>query len=232
FGYQNNDAMMEAVSNAGNGMYGVIANQDQATDYVHDRLLHNLTLIAKDVKIQGEFNPEFVTAYRLLGYGNRAIADEDFRDDKVDAGEIGASHRVTALYELVLAGEDVPNSDAAPAPVDGTAYDGEREVKPTDLVFVKVRYKDVDATEDDPAYEVGMGLEPTDIAASAEDLDDDFQWAMAVATFAEVLKHSPYASKDLLPDVKALIAPQAGRDADRMEFNTLFDGAITLLGED
>lgn len=231
FGYQNNDAMMEAVSNAGNGMYGVIANADQAIDYVHDRLLHNLTLIAKDVKIQVEFNPEFVTAYRLLGYENRAIADEEFRDDKVDAGEIGASHRVTALYELVLAGQDVPGADAAPAPVDGAAYEGQREVKPTDLVFVKVRYKDVDATEDDAAYEVGEGLEPGDIAESAEELDADFQWAMAVATFAEVLKASPYASKERLPEVKALIAPQASKDADRMEFNTLFDSALALLDQ-
>jgi Ca-activated chloride channel homolog len=232
FGADNNDAMMEAVSNAGNGMYGVIANEDQATDYVYDRLLHNLTLIAKDVKIQVEFNPELVTAYRLLGYEDRAIADEDFRDDKVDAGEIGASHRVTALYELVLAGDEVPSFEGAPAIEDGEAYAGAQEVKDTDLVFVKVRYKDVDATEQDEAYEVGVGLAPAEIAGSAAELDADFQWAMGVATFAEVLKGSPYASPDLLPEVKSLIEPQGERDADRMEFNTLFDVAVSLLPEE
>ena len=232
FGAENNDAMMEAVSNAGNGMYGVIANEDQATDYVYDRLLHNLTLIAKDVKIQVEFNPEFVTAYRLLGYENRAIADQDFRDDTVDAGEIGAEHRVTALYELVLAGGDVPDIEGAPAVEDGDAYEGVPEVKDTDLVFVKVRYKDVDATEDDAAYEVGVGLAPADVAEEAADLDEDFQWAMGVATFAEVLKGSPYASQELLPAIKELIEPQAERDADRMEFNTLFDSAVSLMPEE
>lgn len=231
FGAENNDAMMEAVSNAGNGMYGVIVNEDQATDYVHDRLLHNLTLIAKDVKIQVEFNPELVSAYRLLGYEDRAIADDDFRDDKVDAGEIGADHRVTALYELVLAGQEVPEFDGAPAVEDGAAYDGETEVDAEDLVLVKVRYKDVDATEDDDAYEVAESLAPGDVAAEASELDEDFQWAMAVASFAEVLRGSPYASSELLPEIKDLIEPQAARDADRMEFNTMFDSAVTLLEE-
>lgn len=229
FGAENNDAMMEAVSNAGNGMYGVIVNEDQATDYVHDRLIHNLTLIAKDVKIQVEFNPELVSAYRLLGYEDRAIADNDFRDDKVDAGEIGADHRVTALYELVLAGQEVPDMEGAPALEAGAAYDGETEVAAEDLVLVKVRYKDVDATEEDEAYEVNESLAPADVAEAASDLDEDFQWAMAVATFAEVLRGSPYASAELLPEVKELIEPQASRDADRMEFNTMFDSAVTML---
>ncbi len=247
FGAENNDAMMEAVSNAGNGMYGVIANEDQATEYVYDRLLHNLTLIAKDVKIQVEFNPELVTAYRLIGYENRAIADEDFRDDKVDAGEIGAEHRVTALYELVLAGAELSNlvappvEDAGPAedagavaPAEdaGPAFSGELEVDPADLVLVKVRYKDVDATEQDPAYEVNRSLHPDDVAGEASELDADFQWAAAVATFAEVLRGSPFASQELLPAVKELVEPQANRDTERMEFNTLLDTAIDLLAKE
>ncbi len=229
FGANNNDAMMEAVSNAGNGMYGVIANEDQATDYVHDRLLHNLTLIAKDVKIQVEFNAELVTAYRLLGYENRAIADNDFRNDVVDAGEIGAEHRVTAVYELVLTGQEVPSFEGAPAPETGDVYTGDVEVSADDLVMVKVRYKDVDATEEDEAYEVNVSLAPEDVAEEVSDLDDDFQWTAAVAAFSEVLKGSPYASADVLPAVKQIVASQADRDADRREFNTLLDVATGLL---
>jgi hypothetical protein len=76
-------------------------------------MLSTLVHVAKDMKIQVEFNPEFVAAYRLLGYENRAIADDDFRDDSVDAGEVGAGHRVTALYELVMAGESIPMARVA-----------------------------------------------------------------------------------------------------------------------
>lgn len=231
FGYQNNDAMMEAVSNAGNGMYGVIANLDQATEYVHQRLLNNMTLIAKDVKIQVEFNPQWVTAYRLLGYENRAIADNEFRNDRVDAGEIGAEHRVTAVYELVLVGQDVPNPKNAPAPESGTVYAGEVEVAEEDLVLVKVRYKDVDATEKDPAYEVNTSLAATEVAESATDLDADFQWTVAVAAFSEILKGSPYASRDALPDIAEIVAAQASRDAARGEFKELFKTATTLLSQ-
>ena len=98
FGLDNlNDGMMEAITNAGNGVYGVITDSDQAARYVHERLLQGMTYIAKDMKLQIEFNPNEVYAYRLLGYENRAIADELFRDDTVDAGEVGAGHRVTAL---------------------------------------------------------------------------------------------------------------------------------------
>jgi Ca-activated chloride channel family protein len=229
FGYENNDAMMEAVSNAGNGMYGVIANLDQATEYVHQRLLDNMTLIAKDVKIQVEFNPNWVTAYRLLGYENRAIADNDFRNDRVDAGEIGAEHRVTAVYELVLAGQEVPSPNKAPEPENGASYAGDVEVAENDLVLVKVRYKDVDATENDPAYEVNTTLNADAIAESATDLDADFQWTVAVAAFAEILKGSPYASQDALPAIGELIAAQSSRDAARGEFKELFTQATTLL---
>ena len=93
------------------------------------------------MKIQVEFNPGAVHAYRLLGYENRAIADKDFRNDVVDAGEVGAGHRVTALYELVLAGQAMPTSDGAPAVVDGKPSDLVPEVDAADLVLVKVRYR-------------------------------------------------------------------------------------------
>jgi Ca-activated chloride channel family protein len=105
-----NDSLMEGISDAGNGIYGVISDETQMRTYVHERLLSTLVHIAKDVKIQVEFNPEKVLAYRLLGYENRAIADSDFRNDGIDVGEIGAGHKVTALYEL--AGGTVPTARA------------------------------------------------------------------------------------------------------------------------
>src|SRR5690606_21799449 len=146
-----NDATMEAISNAGNGTYAVITDQQHAHDYVTDQLFSSLQFIAKDMKLQVEFNAEHVLAYRLLGYENRAIADADFRVDTVDAGEIGSGHRVTALYELVLANGQVPSPAGAQPPQDGDAYAGEVEVAAKDLALVKVRYKDVDAAAQDAA---------------------------------------------------------------------------------
>lgn len=224
-----NDSMMEAVSNAGNGIYSVIANADRAERYAEERLLATLEHIAKDMKIQVEFNPDHVHAYRLLGYENRAIADELFRDDTVDAGEIGEGHRVTALYELVLAGDPVPEVDGAPEVVDGAAFDGTPEVSADDLVLVKVRYKAPGASEQDSASEVSAALAPGEIAASRKDASGDLQWALGVAAFAEVLKHSPYADVDGLVIVDSIVAEQAGEDPDRLEFQTLYEQARSLL---
>jgi Ca-activated chloride channel family protein len=228
FGTRNNDFMMEAVSNAGNGTYAVIYDQGQASDFAEHRMLSAFQYIAKDVKLQVEFNEEHVLAYRLLGYENRAIADEDFRDDKVDAGEIGAGHSVTALYELVLAGGSVPGS--VPEAMDGDAYDGEVEVAENELVRVKVRYKDVDANALDEAYEVFLGLTPDEVAESHRSLSPNFQWAVAVATFAEVLRGSPYVDSAALPLIEQVVEDYAAGDSAKEEFATLFARASALLG--
>ena len=227
-----NDGMMESITNAGNGVYGVITDSDQATRYVQERLLQSMTYIAKDMKLQVEFNQNEVYAYRLLGYENRAIADELFRDDTVDAGEVGAGHRVTALYELVLPGEEIPLPEGAPVPKDGEPYSGDVEVNADDMVLVKVRYKHLDATEDDPANEVATSLAPTDVADSYTALDGDFQWALAVASFAEILKESPYADPTELDLMNQIVSgAEHAADADRTEFATLFGTARTLLGQ-
>jgi Ca-activated chloride channel family protein len=221
--------MLEAVSNAGNGFYGVISSEQQAADYVQRRMLSTLSLIAKDVKIQVEFNPQQVDAYRLLGYENRDIADQDFRNDIVDAGEIGAGHQVTALYELVLAGGALPQMTGAPAPEDGAAYDGSHEVAAADLVLVKVRYKQPDAAESDPAFEVSSRLAPAAIARAGSQLEPDLDWAISLAAFAEILKGSPYASPEHLSDLESTFAAQSARDADRAEFLELFTRARGML---
>ncbi len=99
-----NDAMMEQIANRGNGVYGMVDSRREARRQMVKQLAGNLMTVAKDVKLQVEFNPERVASYRLIGYENRALANADFANDKKDAGDIGAGHRVTALYEIVPVG--------------------------------------------------------------------------------------------------------------------------------
>jgi Ca-activated chloride channel family protein len=222
--------MMEKVSNAGNGMYSVISSEDQAIKYANDRLLSSMLHIAKDMKLQVEFNPDRVLAYRLLGYENRAIADDDFRDDAVDAGEIGVGHRVTALYEIVLSGGTVPKGEGAPALVDGPAYEGPVEVAEDDLVLVKIRYKQPGASETDEAKEVSTSLPASEAVGSLEDFDEDFRWAAATAVLAEILKQSPYQHPELLGDIGDIFeGDPRTTDPDRAELVQLFTKARSLL---
>lgn len=223
-----NDAMMERISNAGNGIYGYIGSEADGRKYAQEKMLQSLVHIAQDMKIQVEFNPEHVYAYRLLGYENRAIADEDFRNDVVDAGEIGSGHRVTALYELVMPGEMVPNKDGAPQAEDGEQFSGETEVAPEDLVLVKVRYKQPGASEQDAAMEVSSSLAPASVAEGFQGASSDLQWAAAVAAYAEILKESPYASPEIVSNISLIIETQVDRDADRAEFFELFKRANQL----
>ena len=233
FGVGNlNDAMMEAISNKGNGVYGFIADEDQAIDYVHDRLLSTMNFIAKDVKIQIDFNAERVYAYRLLGYENRDIADDQFLDDTIDAGEIGAGHTVTALYEVVLAGGAIPTAGDAPSLDDGAPFTGEDlSVRPGELARVKIRYKDVAATTTDEAHQVDEGLTDEGIAHSFDVADGDLRWAAAVATFAEIVKQSPYGDRAHLPAIQAIVAAARGDDPDRVEFAELLAAAAGRLAE-
>jgi Ca-activated chloride channel family protein len=228
FGLDNlNDDMMERVSNAGNGIYGVITDEDHAIEYVHERMLSTLVHVAKDLKIQVEMNPEHVVAYRLLGYENRAIADEDFRVDAVDAGEVGAGHRVTALYELVLTGEDVPNPTAAPAIVQGDPVDGDREIGAAELVRVKVRYKQPGATAEDPAREIARSLSPEEVSTATG--DDDLRYAAAVASLAELARRSPFATTTEIDAIETIVLEQQRRDDERTELAQLWARIETLL---
>jgi Ca-activated chloride channel family protein len=222
FGAGPNDAMLEAISNHGNGIYASVGMEAQAIEYAHERMLSTLYHVAKDMKIQVEFNPERVWAYRLLGYDNRAIADDDFRDDVVDAGEVGAGHRVTALYELAFEPGQLPEGETAS---EGETSELERTIEPDDLVRVRVRYKDVGASGEDAAQEVEQTLALTDLDAP----DKDLAWAGATAKFAELLKGSPYATSALLSEIEAVIEAQAGRDAERDEFIELFQKARSML---
>jgi len=225
-----NDAMMEAISNKGNGIYGVISSKDHATRYVHERMLSTLEHVAKDMKIQVEFNPDLVYAYRLLGYENRAIADRDFRNDVIDAGEVGKGHRVTALYEFVTTGGSlpVPKSSELP-PLDGAPYTGPREVTSGDFVMVKVRYKAPDAAATDPAFEVAASMNPEAVITDLSAGDLDLQWAIAIAGFSEILKGSPYGDAGHLEVIRKIANAQSHRDRDRAEFLDLLTKAWPRL---
>ena len=229
FGFGNlNDHMMESVSNAGNGFYSVITSEDNAIEYATNSLWDTANLIAKDVKIQVQFNPVFVSAYRLLGYENRALADEDFKDDKVDAGEMGSGHTVTALYELVLVGDAIPQPEAAPEPLT-------EETTITDLpsissmVEVRVRYKEVLASPEAPALEVTRSLRSQELLGRLDQGSSDLQWSAAIAAFAEILKDSPFASAENLSVIEELVTANTGQKGDRLEFLNLFRSAKTLL---
>ncbi|HBE70747.1 MAG TPA: VWA domain-containing protein, partial [Planctomycetaceae bacterium] len=203
-----NDAMMEQISNNGNGVYGFVDNQREAHRQMVSQLAGNLVTVAKDVKIQVEFNPTQVAAYRLLGYDNRVMANEDFNNDAKDAGEIGAGHRVTAMYEIVPVG--VASSATRPV-VDPLRYQPatdavedsavSSDVEPSaqrpvgapasevagELLAVKLRYKQPEGTESKLLL---FPLE--DKASEFEQADRDFRWAASMVQFGMLLRNSRF----------------------------------------
>jgi Ca-activated chloride channel family protein len=176
FGLGNyNDVLMEQLADQGDGFYAYVDTIDEAKRlFVHD-LTGMLQTIAKDAKVQVDFNPEVVARYRLLGFENRAIADEQFRDDTVDAGEIGAGHSVTALYEIKR------HADA-----EGR------------LATVYLRWQD---PESDEVHEISADLDSADLAASFTEASPSFQLAVIVSEFAEVLRQSYWAQENTLAGV-------------------------------
>jgi len=192
------DGMLEAIADKGNGSYGYIDSRREAEKLLGAQVNGTLTTVAKDVKLQVEFNPARVASYRLIGYENRLLAKEDFNNDKFDAGEIGAGHTMTALYEIVPAG-----TEALPlgAGLDELKYTRKPVTVPlaaasTELLTVKVRYKD-------PAGDVGRKLEfaLSDTGARFADASGDFKFASAVAAFGMVLRDSPHKGTATLADV-------------------------------
>jgi Ca-activated chloride channel family protein len=231
-----NDAMLEQISNRANGNYAFIDTPAEAWKVLVQEVGGTLVTIAKDVKIQVEFNPAQVAAYRLIGYETRRLADQDFRDDRKDAGEIGAGHRVTALYELVLAGQE---TDAVPAPVDALKYQSasnEPSDEPSDddaqaseeWLTVRLRYKLPDQDHSTP---LSVALAGSD--AAVEQMPDDFRFAAAVGLFGMVLRDSAYRNDADLQLVYELAAEARGEDRHgyRVEFLDLVRRAAALRGE-
>ena len=208
FGMGNyNDVLMEQLADKGNGNYAYVDTLDEARRIFVENLTGTLQVIAKDAKIQVEFNPKVVSRYRLLGYENRDIADNQFRDDTVDAGEVGAGHSVTALYEIKF-------QEAATG---------------GDAMTVRIRYQDPD---NGPVTEIAQKLPREAVRASFDAASPEFQIAAAIAEYAEILKKSYWAKDSQMSEVIALVRrAQAELPADPQvtEFAGLVERAASLV---
>ncbi|WP_265587225.1 vWA domain-containing protein [Sphingomicrobium arenosum] len=204
-----NDAMMETLTNYGNGNYGYVDSELEADKLLRQELSSTLFTIASDVKIQVEFNPAHVAEYRLIGYENRALREEDFDNDTVDAGDIGAGHQVTALYELVLAGDQgwMPERRYATAPT--TSGDPGQEA-----AFVKLRYK-LPGEARSSLIERPITVRTLERARTPE---GDFAFQAAVAAFAQKLRGDTLLGSYDHGDIEALAGDQRGASAWRREF--------------
>ncbi|MBJ2263578.1 MULTISPECIES: VWA domain-containing protein [Pseudomonas] len=218
FGVDNyNEHLMEQLADAGDGNYAYIDNLREARKVLVEQLSSTLAVVARDVKLQVEFNPAQVSEYRLLGYENRALKREDFSNDKVDAGEIGAGHTVTALYEIVPKGskgwlEPLRYTQAKTG--DGNA---------TELAMLRVRYK--------PAAGGSSRLIEHPIKSAQHTPSDDLRFSAAVAAFAQQLKgDGRYTGSMSLKDTAALARSARGVDPYglRNEFVQLVELAQSL----
>ncbi len=201
------DSTLEKLADKGNGNYAYIDTAKEAQKVLVEQIGATLMTIAKDVKLQLEFNPATVAGYRLIGYENRLLRDQDFNDDTIDAGEIGAGHSVTALYEIIPAGKEVPGAQS----VDPLKYQStpspDRAAGSGDLFTVKLRYKDPAGSEskllEHPVQDRGVGYEKA---------SDDFRFAASVAAFGMLLRDSPYKGSTTWAAVLELAEDALGAD--------------------
>ena len=223
FGMGNyNDALMQRLAQSGNGSAAYIDGLAEARKVLVEEAGSTLFPIARDVKIQVEFNPAAIAEYRLIGYETRMLAREDFRNDKVDAGEIGAGHTVTALYEVALAGS--PGALTEPlrygretAPVQAAHGD--------EFATVSIRYKTPDADASTPILRpVTRG----DAVSTVADAPPDARFAAAVAAFGQILRGGRYTGGYGYDDVIA--AAQAAKGEDRFGYRAEFIGLVRLAG--
>ncbi len=210
--------MMEMVSNAGNGTYKVVTDVDDAIDYAYSDLIDGMYFIAKDVKIQVEFNPDFIYAHRKLGYENRELEDWMFFEASIDAGEVPLGHAVTAIYELIPVGQSLPEPEGAPALMTDVIEPLGLEILPEEKVRVKIRYKDRLAGKEDESTQMADSIEMDREAVLFEDADTDLRFASSVAAFAEILRGSPFASTENMEFIMEILADTIGERMDRSQF--------------
>ena len=212
------DNRMETLANKGNGNYAYIDNMQEANKFLGKEFAGSMYAIAKDVKIQIEFNPKYVKSYRLIGYENRKLKNEDFTNDKIDAGELGSGHTVTALYEVI------------PADVKSEFLPKENDLKYTkntndenfsdELATVKFRYKKPDGDTSSEIVQVVKNSSESISSAS-----DDFKFASSVAWFGLVLRNSDLIKNKDLKEVEKLGKKGRGNDEEgyRAEFVRLVE---------
>lgn len=218
------DSKMEVLADKGNGNYFYIDSILEAQKALVKEFGGTLFTIAKDVKLQIEFNPALVKAYRLIGYENRLLRDEDFNDDRKDAGELGSGHSVTALYEIIPVGVDSEFYK-----VDKLKYQETKTVSKSEqngeIMTVKFRYKKPNGSESKlivhPLKDSSMDLSKT---------SDNFRWSAAVAGFGMLLRESEYAKGFTYQDVTRLAQSARGKDEDgyRIEFINMTKSIVSM----
>lgn len=212
------DNRMETLANKGNGNYAYIDNLQEANKFLGKEFAGNMYAIAKDVKIQVEFNPKYVKSYRLIGYENRKLKNEDFTNDKIDAGELGSGHTVTALYEVIP--NDV-NSEFLPKENNLKYTKNTNDENFNDeLATVKFRYKKPDG---DISSEIIQVVKNTNQSFSSS--SDDFKFASSVAWFGLVLRNSVLIKNKDLKEIENLVKKGRGKDDEgyRAEFVRLVE---------
>jgi Ca-activated chloride channel family protein len=222
------DAKMQKLADKGNGNHAYIDGISEAKKVLINEFGGTLFTIAKDVKLQLEFNPAKVKGYRLIGYENRMLAREDFNNDKKDAGDMGSGHTVTALYELVPPGVDMPET----ASVDSLRYQtilnavSTKQNKYADeLLTIKLRYKQPNS---DNSNLISHAVK--DKPVSIEQTTDNFRFAASVASFGMLLRKSEYKGNSSYQSARSLAANALGRDEEgyRKEFIQLIDAASAI----
>jgi Ca-activated chloride channel family protein len=222
-----NDHLMEQLADAGNGNYTYVDGLAEARRALVQMRGATLQTIARDVKIQVEFNPAAVAEYRLIGYENRALKREDFNNDQVDAGEIGAGHSVTALYEVALRGSGGER-------IEGLRYGArdEPEASPAELAFLRLRYKPASdgAPDGDTSQLIEQAIRRGDVRPTLARASESLRFAASVAAFGQILRGGSYTERYGYADVLALARAARGDDAQgwKQEFIQLVEQAQDL----
>jgi Ca-activated chloride channel family protein len=208
------DSKMEILADKGNGNYAYIDNITEARKVLVNEFGGTLFTIAKDVKLQVEFNPAKVSAYRLIGYENRMLKSEDFNNDKKDAGEIGSGHAVTALYEIIPVGVEseffkIDELKYQTTKINPSAKESE------ELMTIKFRYKKPD---EDVSKLIVHPL--TDGNTPLENTSENFRWSATVAGFGMLLRESEYVKNFSYDQVIEMAQGAKGKDEEgyRIEF--------------
>ena len=204
------DNKMEMLADRGNGNYAYIDNALEAKKVLVSQMAGTLHTIAKDVKIQVEFNPAKVKAYRLIGYENRALADRDFNDDRKDAGDMGAGHSVTALYEIIPA-EDKNFVSS----VDPLVFQQTKSVPSNDWLQIKVRYKQPQSNDSSL-----MTTRVPDVSATSTLSSENFRFAAAVAEYGMLLRNSEFKGQSSY--LQALTLARGARGVDEQGYRAEF----------
>jgi Ca-activated chloride channel family protein len=226
-----NDRMMEQIANHGNGNYYYIDTEREADKVLVQQMLSTIETIASDVKIQVEFNPALVKSFRLLGYENRRLEHEDFDNDAIDAGEIGAGHTVTAIYEIQFMDWESDGSSRYSEQAEQlqefiqSQVDELGEQILEEVAYIKLRYKN-------PGEDVSVLLDQTVMRETSGDRpqSEDFYFAASVAYFAQILKENPFVKDLELTEVIQVARQNQGPDpyGFRSEFIEIMETARSI----